>query len=234
MSAFDDPWRPFSPLPDQLPEKQVHSIAPNFVEGLMPFDNLFTWFCRETVRGLVRSLLGVELDASGVSPLTVSAGHWHDQDQYAALPWMAPGQATLWFDEGTLTQPGAGQIDQTAETDICWVPLSIPEGCDLAFFKLRVGTQAAADIGYVKIYLYDITDLNTAPAIQSAAIEVKSPDGGTSPLPDSWIEVAPLVTTSFSSANGQQQCWVRVTGWVSAGGQLAWLSEVLYHLRPGV
>lgn len=233
-SAFNDIYRAFDPLPDALPEKQVHSVPPNVAHGNSPLDDLYYWFLRETIRALARSLFGIELDSSGVSPYTVSEGHNHDQDQDAAMAWWAPITCPLWFDEGAVTIPGAAVIDQLAEADIAWLPLTIPDGCSLAYFKLRMGTQAADDIAYVRVRLYTTASMNGSEVSATALLEVKSPDGGVSALTDRYIELSPISTDSLTITSLLRQGWARVSGFVAVAGDKAWVSEVQYGLREGV
>lgn len=234
-SAFNDVWRAFDPLPDELPEKNAHSIPQNLGGGNAPLDDLWYYFARETIRALARSLFGVELESPGVSPYGIGLGHGHDQDQDAAMSWWAGGQTLLWFEEGAVTEGGAGVIDQTTETDLAWWPISVPNGCSLAYCKLRVGTQAADDVGFVRCRLYAITGMNSAlAAAETAFLKIESPDGGLSPRPDGWIELSPIRTDGFSVSNNIRQGWVRVSGFVAVAGDKAWVSEIVYGLREGL
>lgn len=231
-SAWNDAWRAFDPLPDTLPEKNAHIVPPNIAHGNSPLDDLFYWLIRESVRALARSLFGVELE--NVSPYTVSAGHAHDQNPDAAMAWNAPTCTTLWFDNSNVTEVGAGTIDQTTEVDIAWVPFDQPDGTELSYFRLRVGSQAANDIGYLRVRVYKTTVLNGSPIAQSAFVEIRSKDGGTSPLPDQWVEFGPLNCSTLTVTDNIKEGYARISGLVATAGDKIWVGEIQQGLREGV
>lgn len=231
--AFDAPWKAFDVLPDTLPEKCVYPIPHNYALGNAPLDDLWYWFVRETQRALCRSLIGVELE--NVSPLGIVLGHLHNENQDAAICWWPIGQGTPWFDAGAVTENGGAVIDQTAETDLFWIPITIPEGVERAYFKIRGGTQDPSDIAYVRIRLYATTGMNGAlPSEASAFYALSSPDGGVSALSDRWIEFSPLDVSVLNVADTLRQGWVRVSGFVATAGDFGWVSEVLFGLREGI
>lgn len=231
-SAFNDAYKAFDPLPDTLPEKQVHSVPPNIAHGNAPLDDLYYWLIRESIRALARSLFGIELDATGVSPYTVSAGHAHDQNQDAAMCWNAPVCSSLWFDEGAVTIKGAAVIELAVETDVAWLPIDIPDGVELVYFRLRCGTAAVGDIGSVRVRLYSTAALNGSPVAGTAFVDVRSKDGA-SALSDQWVELSPISATGLTVSNSIRQGWARVSGLIGTLGQKMWVSEIQCGLREG-
>lgn len=224
------PYRGFERGEEALTPRATHSVPANVGHANSPHDSLWYYLLRETTRSFARAILGVELPDA--SPVAVSAGHSHSEDQHAALDWWAAGSGTAWFSEGVVTEKGAAVVDQTTATDILWLPLAVPAGVSLGYFKVRGGTQAAADEMFLQLTLYQSATMNGSALWSSAILDIKG--DGVSHLPDSLFEFDPMDLSALATEDGVKQGWLQLTGFVASGGQLGWVNELTFALRQGL
>lgn len=225
---FKPPSQGFNPANgDKLRDTRVHSIPPNLGRGNSSFDALWYWLFRETMRALTRLLLGVELQDSGVSPVTVTVGHAHDEEQEAALPWLQAGVGIPSWQEGDAFN--AAHATSTTEADLLWLPITIPNGCNFAYVKV-LAQVISGDIAMVRCRYYHDASMNAVvPLRQSGFLDISGgPDGILK-----WVEFDAVDLSVLTVVDGVKSGWLRLSGLVKTAGMDAKILQVSVGLRQG-
>jgi len=209
-------------------QHKVRVIPPNIGHGNAHLDSLWYYAMRESIRALIRSL--VEKELPDVTPLVVTTGHKHDENQ-SALDWWQAGSCFSWTSSGPAFTGGATVIDSTTETDYAVAPFVLPDGCSRIYPKAKISTVNAGDRLDLRVRVFSPGDLNSTTPIEGGRLGVSDYNGSTHDR--SWMPFSPVDVSSLPTTNGVKLgvgIWSARVGRV---GQVGYLWQTSYGLRQG-